>query len=95
MKINFFGAASTVTGTRHLLQVNGSTLLLDCGLFQGRREETYKRNLDLGFNPAKIDAVILSHAHIDHSGNLPSLVKGGFRGPIYTTSASAHLVTLC
>jgi metallo-beta-lactamase family protein len=91
MKITFHGAARTVTGSRHLLQVNGATLLLDCGLFQGRREETYARNLNLGFNPAKIDAVVLSHAHIDHSGNLPSLVKGGFRGPIYTTAASAHL----
>lgn len=94
MKITFHGAAHTVTGSRHLLQVNGATLLLDCGLFQGRRQETYERNLNMGFNPAKIDAVILSHAHIDHSGNLPSLVKGGFRGPIYTTSASAHLSSI-
>ncbi len=94
MKITFHGAARTVTGSRHLLQVNGATLLLDCGLFQGRRQETYERNLNMGFNPAKIDAVVLSHAHIDHSGNLPSLVKGGFRGPIYTTSASAHLSSI-
>ena len=91
MKITFHGAARTVTGSRHLLQVNGATLLLDCGLFQGRRQETYERNQNLGFNPTKIDAVILSHAHIDHSGNLPSLVKKGYRGPIYTTAASAHL----
>ncbi len=94
MKITFHGAARTVTGSRHLLQVNGATLLLDCGLFQGRRQESYQRNLHLGFDPAKIDAVILSHAHIDHSGNLPNLVKSGFRGTIYATPATAHLGNL-
>ena len=94
MKITFHGAAQTVTGSRHLLQVNGATLLLDCGLFQGRRQESYQRNLDLGFNPRKIDAVILSHAHIDHSGNLPNLVKSGFRGTIYATPATSHLSNL-
>lgn len=91
MKITFYGAAQTVTGSQHLVQVNGHRLLLDCGFFQGRRQESYERNLSLPFDPKKIDAVILSHAHIDHSGNLPNLVKSGYRGPIYVTPATGHL----
>ena len=91
MKIHFHGAAQTVTGSQHLLEINGHTLLLDCGLYQGPRAEAYQRNRTFGFDPANVEAVILSHAHIDHSGNLPSLVKAGFRGPIYTTQATAHL----
>jgi metallo-beta-lactamase family protein len=75
----------------HLLEVNGFKLLLDCGLFQGPRQETYARNRNFPFDPRTIDAVILSHAHIDHSGNLPHLVKQGFQGPIFTTPATAHL----
>jgi metallo-beta-lactamase family protein len=94
MKITFFGAAQTVTGSQHLLEVNGARLLLDCGLFQGRRQDTYARNQNFPFDPRKLDAVILSHAHIDHSGNLPNLVKSGYRGPIYTTPASAHLANI-
>jgi metallo-beta-lactamase family protein len=80
-----------VTGSQHLIQVNGSNLLLECGLFQGRRQESYQRNQHLPFDPTTIDAVILSHAHIDHSGNLPNLVKNGFAGPIYATPATGHL----
>jgi len=91
MKIHFYGAARTVTGSMHLLEVNDQKLLLDCGLFQGRRKETYQRNRTFPFLPQDIDAVILSHAHIDHSGNLPNLVKQGYSGPIYTTYATAHL----
>ena len=91
MKIQFLGAAKTVTGSMHLLEVNQHRLLLDCGLFQGRRKESYRRNREFPFSPDDIDAVILSHAHIDHSGNLPNLVKQGYRGPIYTTHATAHL----
>jgi len=91
MKIRFHGAAQTVTGSQHLLEVNGSRILLDCGLYQGRRSETYERNQNHPFDPSKIDAVILSHAHIDHSGNLPHLVKDGFGGPIYATKATADL----
>ena len=91
MKIHFHGAAQTVTGSQHLLEINGRTLLLDCGLYQGPRAEAYQRNRTFGFDPAEVDAVILSHAHIDHSGNLPSLVKAGFRGPIFATQATAHL----
>jgi metallo-beta-lactamase family protein len=91
MKIHFDGAAQTVTGSQHLLEINGKQLLLDCGLFQGKRKDFYDRNLKFKYNPASIDAVVLSHAHIDHSGNLPNLVKKGFSGPIYTTPATAML----
>jgi metallo-beta-lactamase family protein len=94
MKIHFHGAARTVTGTQHLLSINGHQILLDCGLFQGPRAETYERNRTFGFSPAKVDAAILSHAHTDHCGNLPNLVKNGYRGPIYTTPASAHLANI-
>jgi metallo-beta-lactamase family protein len=76
------------------LEVNGHRLLLDCGMFQGRRQETYTRNRNFLFDPTRIDAVILSHAHIDHSGNLPHLIKAGYHGPIYTTPASAHLANI-
>jgi metallo-beta-lactamase family protein len=94
MKITFHGAAQTVTGSQHLLEINGSTLLLECGLFQGRRQETYERNRSFPFTPTDIHAVVLSHAHLDHSGNLPHLVKNGYDGPIYTTDATAHLSNL-
>ena len=92
MKIKFCGAARTTTGSQHLVEVNGLKILLDCGLYQGRREDSYKRNrLFEFFNPADIDAVVLSHAHIDHSGNLPNLVKNGFKGNIYSTFATRDL----
>jgi metallo-beta-lactamase family protein len=91
MKISFYGAARTVTGSQHLIDINGQRLLLECGLFQGPRKESYERNLKFPFDPKSVDAVILSHAHIDHSGNLPNLVRQGFRGTIYATDATAHL----
>lgn len=91
MRLNFHGAAQTVTGSQHLLEVNGSKLLLDCGLYQGRRDESYARNRNFSYDPRTLDAVILSHAHIDHSGNLPNLVKQGFPGRIYATRATADL----
>ena len=91
MKIHFLGAAKTVTGSMHLLEINQSRLLLECGLFQGKRKESFSRNRSFPFSPDEIDAVILSHAHIDHSGNLPNLVKQGYHGPIYATYATAHL----
>ncbi len=94
MKITFYGAARTVTGSQHLLEINGYRLLLDCGMFQGPRQETYQRNLNLPFDPLLVDAAILSHAHIDHSGNLPTLIKNGFHKEIYTTRASAHLANI-
>ena len=93
MRLTFFGAAREVTGSMHLIEVNGRSILLDCGLFQGRRADTYERNLHFPFDPARIDAVVLSHAHIDHSGNLPNLCKRGFRGNIWCTSATRNLCT--
>ncbi len=94
MTLQFLGAARTVTGSMHLLSVNGTRILLDCGLFQGKRSESYERNRHFPFDPVAIDAVILSHAHIDHAGNLPNLVKAGFRGPIYATSATRDLCNI-
>src|SRR5215212_7140124 len=94
MRINFHGAAHTVTGSQHLLEINGHRLLLDCGLYQGRREETYSRNLNFAYDPRGVDAVILSHAHIDHCGNLPNLVRHGYEGPIYAVSATVDLATI-
>ncbi len=94
MRLHFHGAAQTVTGSQHLIEINGARLLLECGLFQGRRAEAYERNRNFPFDPAAIDAVLLSHAHIDHSGNLPQLVKDGFRGPIYATQATVDLADI-
>ncbi len=94
MRIHFHGAARTVTGSQHLLEINGARLLLECGLFQGRRADTYARNLHFPFEPRSVDAVVLSHAHIDHSGNLPNLVKQGYEGPIYVTPATRQLTAV-
>lgn len=94
MKIQFYGAARTVTGSMHLIEINGSKILLDCGLFQGKRKESFERNRSFPFDAKTIDAVILSHAHIDHSGNLPHLMKAGFRGRIYATPATVHLSSI-
>ena len=91
MKIKFCGAAGTTTGSQHLLEVNGKKILLDCGLYQGRRKNAYERNKHFLFDPAEVDAMVLSHAHIDHSGNLPNLVKQGYSGNIYSTFATRDL----
>ncbi len=102
MQLQFIGAAQTVTGSMHLLQVNGKRILLECGFYQGRRAESIRINKNFYsagatasggefFHPAQIDAVVLSHAHIDHSGNLPNLVKHGYDGPIYATPATRDL----
>ncbi|MBM4036656.1 MAG: MBL fold metallo-hydrolase, partial [Planctomycetes bacterium] len=91
MQIRFLGAVRTTTGSMHLLSANGARVLLDCGLFQGKRKEAFERNRNLPFDAATIDAVVLSHAHIDHSGNLPTLASRGFRGPVYATPATVDL----
>jgi metallo-beta-lactamase family protein len=91
MEIEFVGAAQTVTGSKHLVRTNHTTVLLDCGFFQGRRRESIEHNKHLGVDPRALDAVILSHAHIDHSGALPLLVKQGYDGPIYATPATRDL----
>ena len=94
MKLKFCGAAGTTTGSQHLLEVNGSRILLDCGLYQGRRMDSWERNQHFVFDPASLDAVVLSHAHIDHSGNLPNLCKQGFTGNIYATFATRDLCSV-
>ncbi len=92
MKLKFCGAAGTTTGSQHLLEINGQKILLDCGLYQGRRNDAYEINCNFPhFDPKDLDAVILSHAHIDHSGNLPNLTKHGFEGNIYATFATRDL----
>ena len=91
MKITFYGAAQTVTGSMHLVEANGRRVLLDCGLYQGHRKEAFERNRNIPVDPATIDAVVLSHAHIDHSGNLPQLVRRGFRGKVYARQATIDL----
>ncbi len=94
MKITFHGAAQTVTGSQHLIEVNGKQILLDCGLYQGKRAEAERRNRTFLFDPKDLEAVILSHAHIDHSGNLPSLFRAGYSGPVYATKATAALASI-
>lgn len=94
MNIQFWGAAQTVTGSMHLLQGPNYNILLDCGLYQGRRKEAFERNKNFPIDPAKVDALILSHAHIDHSGNIPTLVRQGYRGPIWATSATRDLCAI-
>ena len=91
MKITFLGAARTTTGSMHLVEACGKRILLDCGLFQGHRKEAFEKNRNMPVDARKIDFVILSHAHIDHSGNLPQLVKHGFRGRVFARSQTVDL----
>jgi metallo-beta-lactamase family protein len=91
MKFHFLGATRTTTGSMYLLEVNGRRLLLECGLFQGHRDESIQRNCCFPFDPRQLDAVVLSHAHIDHAGNLPNLVKQGYAGKIHCTPATRDL----
>ncbi|VVB67785.1 Ribonuclease J [uncultured archaeon] len=91
MILQFFGAAQTVTGSMHLVEANGHRVLLDCGMTQGRRQEARKLNSEFPFDVKSIDAVVLSHAHVDHSGRLPILVKNGFNNSIFSTSATRDL----
>lgn len=92
MKLLFRGANREVTGSRHLLQANDHMILMDCGMYQGRRDDEKEKNKNFVFKPEEVDVVLLSHAHIDHSGNLPNLVKQGFSGPIYCTEATKDLL---
>jgi metallo-beta-lactamase family protein len=94
MDIQFHGAVRTVTGSQHLVTVNGYNILLDCGLYQGSRKESYQRNQNLPYDAASIDVLVLSHAHIDHSGNIPTLVKRGFKGDIVCTYATRDLCSI-
>lgn len=95
MKIAFHGAARTVTGSKHLLTLgNGRKILLDCGMFQGMGDETDQLNRDFGFDPATVDHMILSHAHIDHCGLLPKLIKDGYKGKVYATPATKDLAAV-
>ncbi|HEY3823494.1 MAG TPA: MBL fold metallo-hydrolase [Bryobacteraceae bacterium] len=91
MKLTFQGAAGNVTGSLHMIESAGKRFLLDCGMFQGQRKDAERRNRDFPFPASSVEAVVLSHAHIDHSGRLPLLVKEGFHGPIYATPATKDL----
>jgi metallo-beta-lactamase family protein len=94
MQIEFHGAVRTVTGSQHLISANGHKILLDCGLFQGSRKQSFERNQHLPYDAAEVDVLILSHAHIDHSGNVPNLVKSGFQGDIVCTYATRDLCSI-
>lgn len=91
MQITFWGAAQTVTGSQHLIEVASDQILLECGLFQGKRAESYAVNRQLPYDACAVDAVLLSHAHIDHAGNIPNLTKSGFRGDVICTHATRDL----
>jgi metallo-beta-lactamase family protein len=94
LKWHFLGGVRTVTGSCHILEVDGERVLVDCGLFQGHRKEAEQRNRELPFDPTRITRAVLGHAHIDHSGNLPMLVKNGYAESIYSTHATRDLVAL-
>ena len=94
MRIQFFGGARTTTGSNYLLEVNGKRILVECGLFQGQREESFARNRQIPYDPKSIDVAILSHAHIDHCGNFPTLCRAGFKGNIYCTFATRDLAAI-
>jgi metallo-beta-lactamase family protein len=93
-ELEFFGAAQTVTGSMHLLHVNGDTFALDCGLFQGRREESRLRNMTFPIAARELKGVLLSHAHMDHSGNIPGLVRDKFSAPVWATDATCDLTQI-
>src|SRR4026207_1491151 len=92
--ITFYGGTGTVTGSKYLLEHNGKKVLVDCGLFQGLKELRQLNWAEPPFDPVSIDAVILTHAHIDHTGYLPRLVKAGFPGPVITSRATADLLKI-
>ncbi|HMP89905.1 MAG TPA: MBL fold metallo-hydrolase [Kiritimatiellia bacterium] len=94
MKLHFYGGADTVTGSMHMIEANGSRIIRDAGLFQGRREEARRINENPGFDAGTLDAILLSHAHIDHCGNLPTICKLGFNGAIHATTATTRLTEI-
>src|SRR4029078_7642596 len=94
MRVHFYGATRTTTGSMYLLELNGRKILLECGLYQGHRDEAIERNRKFPFNPREVDSVILSHAHIDHCGNLPNLCRQGFEGNIFCTFATRDLARI-
>lgn len=94
MRLHFVGGIDTVTGSQHIIEANGKRILRDCGLFQGRRKEAAVRNRSLNFDVNSIDAVVLSHAHVDHCGNLPTLAKLGYSNPVYATTATVALTEI-
>ncbi|MFA7653358.1 MAG: MBL fold metallo-hydrolase, partial [Candidatus Omnitrophota bacterium] len=94
VKLKFLGGVRTVTGSSHLVTFGRTEVILDAGLFQGHRDESYKINTAFNFNPRSVNALVLSHAHVDHCGNIPSLIKKGLRCKIYTTPATKDLAQL-
>ena len=94
IRVKFLGAASEVTGSKYLLQVDDFNLLIDCGLFQGRKKLRELNWSEFPVDPATINAVVLTHAHLDHTGYLPRLFRNGYKGPVYCTSATADLMNL-
>ncbi|MGO9527124.1 MAG: MBL fold metallo-hydrolase, partial [Verrucomicrobiia bacterium] len=91
MKLTFYGATRTVTGSKYLLQANGKNILIECGMYQGRDADWKQRNSHLPFDASTVDAMLLSHAHIDHTGIIPVLGRSGYRGKIYCTDATVDL----
>ncbi len=94
VKIKFYGAARQVTGSMHLIEKDGFKLLLDCGMQQGKRKESFERNRNFPFSPSEINSIILSHAHIDHSGNIPTIIVQGYKGSVFCTHATKDLCDL-
>ena len=94
MEIHFLGGATTVTGSQYLLETERARILIDCGMFQGSPNESIRNRIPFAFDPASLDAVLLTHAHLDHCGLLPLLVKEGYRGPIHATAGTIELATL-
>ena len=94
MRITSYGAAEQVTGSKHLLECNGKRVLFDCGMFQGARKESDYKNRELRFDAKSLDAVVVTHAHIDHIGLLPMLTKNGYMGPIFCTPATRDLCAI-
>src|SRR5690349_3958566 len=94
MQIQFLGGATTVTGSQLLITTERATVLVDCGMFQGSPNESIRNRIPFAYDPAHVDAVLLTHAHLDHCGLLPLLVKHGYSGPIHATAGTAELATL-